>query len=71
MSCALSRASPDSETSLRVPRVVAAGEQLDDTERNTARLLQKTNTLPLGEGLAELCVSVLFFFSPFPFQIFF
>lgn len=35
-----------------------------------ARPLQKTNNLPLGEGLAELCVFVLLFFSPFSFPDF-
>lgn len=37
---------------------------------DAARPLQKTNNLPLGEGLAELCVFVLLFFSPFSFPDF-
>lgn len=37
---------------------------------DAARPLQKTNNLPLGEGLAELFVFVLLFFSPFSFPEF-
>lgn len=63
----ISLAPPHSEYFSAFPESSLSGEQQDRIMLDAARPLQKTNNLPLGEGLAELCVFVLLFFSPFSF----